>query len=639
MTPAAVATPSAFEARYGHPPGLFVLFFAEMWERFSYYGMRALLVLYMTKGFLGYGDVQANDTYGAYTSLVYMTPFFGGLLADRVIGQRRSVLLGGALMAAGHLLMTWESQWPFFFALALLIAGNGFFKPNISTIVGDLYPAGDGRRDSGFTLFYMGINLGAALAPLVCGYVGETFGWHYGFGLATLGMMVGLAVFVAPRAVTQVMIMATAVLTALGMLANLGLAGDWLMFGVNLPVAIALVLAAGVAWQALTDGGVPDSVGHAKDEARAAAAQPLIVGGVLLAVPVFALLVSRSAWAEVLLNGVGLVAFSYLVLEAVRSEKVERERMFVVLVMTFFSMLFWAFFEQAGSSMSLFTDRNVDRLTVDRVLTADDVGEVVPLEPSQGWLGFPFPTPLVAVDGLPSEGATTVMTIDRLDKIKARLKDTASASLDVPVSDALVGMPVAAQEVPASVFQAANPTFILLFGLLFTMGWNALSRRGLEPSTPVKFALGLAQLGLGFYALYVGASSADPRGMVGMHWLLLAYLLHTTGELCLSPVGLSMVTRLSPARLVSTTMGAWFLATAFSQLLAAKIANVMAIGGHGEEAGPIPPPIETVAVYGDVFEKIAYASMGAAALMLLLSPILVRWAHEDALAPAPKGGH
>jgi POT family proton-dependent oligopeptide transporter len=634
--------PSAFEQRYGHPPGLFVLFFAEMWERFSYYGMRALLVLYMTKGFLGYGDKAANDTYGAYTSLVYMTPFFGGLLADRFIGQRRSVLLGGALMAAGHLLMTWESAWPFFFALALLIAGNGFFKPNISTIVGDLYPPGDTRRDSGFTLFYMGINLGAALAPLVCGYVGETFGWHYGFGLATLGMMVGLAIFVAPRLLTQLMIAGTAVLTAAGMLGNLGYAGDWLMFGVNVPVALALVLAAGVAWQALTDGGIPEHVGHPSAPPETVArAQIAIVGGVVVAVPVFAILVSNSTYAEYLLNAVGFVAFSYLLLEAVRSPRVERERMFVILTMTFFSMLFWAFFEQAGSSLNLFTDRNIDRVTVERTVSAGEVGQAVALAPSQGWLGYPFPSEVVAVEGMPSEGPSTVVTIDRLDKIKAKLKEDGNDKLDVVVTPELVGMPVAAQEIPASVFQAANPTFILLFGLVFTMAWNALGRRGIEPSTPVKFALGLAQLGAGFYALYLGALTADARGMVGMSWLLLAYLLHTTGELCLSPVGLSMVTRLSPARLVSTTMGAWFLATAFSQLLAAKIANVMALGGEGEDKGPIPPPIETVLVYGDVFEKIAYASFGAALVMLALSPLLVRWAHEDELGPdaAGKGSH
>ena len=183
---------------FGHPTGLYTLFFAEMWERFSFYGMRALLLFYMIKGFLGYGDRDAYAIYGAYTALVYMTPLFGGMLADRLLGARRAVVLGGLLMAAGHLMMSAENDVAFFLALALLIVGNGFFKPNISTMVGSLYPQGSPKRDTGFTIFYMGINLGAAMSPLLCGYIGETYGWHYGFGLATLGMLTGLAVFVAP---------------------------------------------------------------------------------------------------------------------------------------------------------------------------------------------------------------------------------------------------------------------------------------------------------------------------------------------------------------------------------------------------------------------------------------------------------
>jgi POT family proton-dependent oligopeptide transporter len=206
---------------FGHPPGIFTLFFAEMWERFSYYGMRSLLVFYMIKGFLGYGDSDAYAVYGAYTALVYMTPFFGGMLADRLIGARRAVILGGLFMAAGHLMMTIEKELAFFTALALLILGNGFFKPNISTIVGSLYPPGSPKRDGGFTIFYMGINLGAAMSPLVCGYIGETYGWHYGFGLATIGMLTGLAVFVAPSIIAQTSVALVAIAAA----ANMGMLG------------------------------------------------------------------------------------------------------------------------------------------------------------------------------------------------------------------------------------------------------------------------------------------------------------------------------------------------------------------------------------------------------------------------------
>ena len=201
----------------GHPPGLFTLFFAEMWERFSYYGMCALLLFYMIKGFLGYGDEQAYAVYGAYTGLVYATPFIGGMLADRLLGQRLAVVIGGLLMAAGHVTMTVENESVFFIALALLILGNGFFKPNISSMVGSLYPKASGRKDAAFTIFYMGINLGAAISPVLCGYVGETYGWHYGFGLATIGMLIGVAIFVAPTKLTQALIMGGAVMTAVSM--------------------------------------------------------------------------------------------------------------------------------------------------------------------------------------------------------------------------------------------------------------------------------------------------------------------------------------------------------------------------------------------------------------------------------------
>ena len=261
---------------FGHPAGLFTLFFAEMWERFSYYGMRALLVFYMTKGFLGYGDKDAYAIYGAYTALVYMTPFFGGLLADRLLGQRRAVILGGLLMALGQLLMVvdWnititigghsillvERHTAFFTALALLICGNGFFKPNISTIVGSLYGHGNPRRDGGFTIFYMGVNLGAAIAPLLCGYLGETYSWRLGFGLATVGMLVGTAIFVAPRAATQILIFLTTVGAAGAML--IYHPANFLSVGMNVFVAAALCVSGIVAILALGRGGVPREAGR-----------------------------------------------------------------------------------------------------------------------------------------------------------------------------------------------------------------------------------------------------------------------------------------------------------------------------------------------------------------------------------------
>jgi POT family proton-dependent oligopeptide transporter len=610
----------------GHPAGLFVLFFAEMWERFSYYGMRALLVLYMSKGFLRYDDTRSYAVYSAYTALVYATPFIGGSFADRLLGQRRAVVLGGLLMAAGHLMMTLENQVAFFLALALLICGNGFFKPNISTVVGALYPEGSKKRDGGFTIFYMGINLGAALAPLVCGYIGETYGWHYGFGLATIGMLVGLAVFVAPTRVTQALISLGSLACAVVML--WGTWGNNLMVAVNTPVALALLCAAAVAVLALQQGPLPAEAGA--PPSMEALKRPIVgpitaewavYGGTLLAVPLIAMLVQRDQLASALLWIFGLGALGYLLFEAVRSVKVERERLFAVLVMMFFSMLFWAFFEQAGSSINNFTDRNVDRVIEDHRISAADVGKPVDLTVNQEQLGYR------------NGGAT--FTLDQLDE--ARTGESEAQTWTITQDH--VGMGVGGDEIPASVFQATNPIFILLFGLVFTAAWGWLGKRGAEPNTAVKFGLGLAQLAAGFGVLWWGAHSADGRGMVGMTVLVLAYLLHTTGELCLSPVGLSMVTRLSPPRIVSMVMGAWFLATAFSQDLAGVIAKLTAVGGEEEGGNVIPAPSETLGVYGDVFGQIGVLATISAVLVLALSPLLTKWMHEEESGTTAGGGH
>jgi POT family proton-dependent oligopeptide transporter len=632
---------------FGHPTGLFGLFFAEMWERFSYYGMRALLMFYMTKGFLHYEDKQAIRVYAAYTSLVYMTPFIGGLVADRMIGPRRAVVLGGLLMAGGHLLMTIEHEAPFFLALALLIVGNGLFKPNISTIVGSLYPPGSTQRDGGFTIFYMGINLGAAMAPLLCGYVGEKMGWHYGFGLATIGMLIGLAVFWAPTLLAQVLILGGAVGAGLGMVF---LQEDWLLLVVNGVVAVALIIAGVVSFVALGREGLPDAAGAPPPDKAGLKIGGLpawwsVSGAALAAAPMVAALVwvnrnvtlipdaaiqrlpkllahvasEASTPAGLLLLVIGAAAFGYLGLESVRSEKTERERLWVALTLMFFSMLFWAFFEQAGTSINNFTDRNVDRVTATRTVTAAEVGDTLEVQATQGLVGF-------ELSGKP-------FTLDQLDGLRqAAIADDRSpddVTIQWPVVAQNVGMPVAGSEIPASTFQSANPIFILLFGVLFSTMWRVLADRGLEPSTPVKFSLGLAQLSLGFFVLWFAATNADTRGMAGMSWLVLAYLLHTTGELCLSPVGLSMITRLSPTRLVSTAMGAWFLATAYSSLAAGIIAGLTGVEDHGGGDGGVPLPTETVGTYGSVFMWVGVMAMVAAGVLLGISPILKKWMHGE----------
>jgi POT family proton-dependent oligopeptide transporter len=711
------------ETLLGHPVGLYTLFFAEMWERFSYYGMRALLLFYMLKGFLGYGDSEAYAVYGAYTALVYMTPFFGGMIADRLLGPRRAVVLGGVFMAAGHLMMTIEDSLAFFTALALLIAGNGFFKPNISTMVGSLYPAGSPKRDGGFTIFYMGVNLGAAMSPLLCSIIGETYGWHYGFGLATIGMLTGVAIFVAPSITSQLTMMVVDIIAAVnifvvpryidpnsalrnylnwGVLACLIGAGifalalmgrerpaesalsrfllrlmitatalaaaygliqfgpaDPYLLSINYFVAISLLIAAVVAWIALGRGGLPVAAGAPPDEVvlrRRMAGIPaewLAYLGAVLAVPVLAMFVcgfapfnqedavtiipedtiksieergtvgkvvavvmhETSKPAGVVLVLAGVVAVIYLALQTLKLETVPRHRMYVVLILTFFSMFFWAFFEQAGSSLNNFADRNVNRVIgATRVIENDDVGTTITIQPTQEQLGY-------------TNGAR-VFTLDQLTALRDANKSNPNFTTEWAVSADNVGMLVAerSDEIPASWFQSINAVYILIFGLVFTALWGFLGKRGFEPNTPVKFALGLLQLGLGFAAFWYGAQTSDERGMVGMAWLFIGYLLHTTGELCLSPVGLSMVTKLSPAFLVSTAMGTWFLATAFSQFLAAIIAQFTRVT---DATSSIPVPKATVNVYGDVYGKIAIAATISALICFALSPLLTKWMHLE----------
>jgi len=698
--------PSEFPQLFGHPTGLFTLFFAEMWERFSYYGMRALLILYMLKGFLGYGDKDANAVYGAYTALVYMTPFFGGMIADKLLGARTSVIIGGLLMAAGHLLMGIQEELWFFCALGLLICGNGFFKPNISTMVGSLYPEGSPKRDSGFTIFYIGINLGAAMAPLLCGYIGETYGWHRGFNLATVGMLVGVAIFVAPTLLTQVMILAAAAVSTYSMIFYN--AGDIFSVISNIFVAIALVISAVAAAMALGKGGLPASIGGPPNLEKYWGNLAKVLVGTVILIPVFVVLVSgmsvipgveeqvtllpdsvveplehsespiikglaefvkeasRPAGLVLILAGLGATFF--LVREAFRLDKIGRERMYVIFILTFFSLLFWAFFEQSGSSVNNFTDRNIDRVTEERLVTDEDVGKTqtfsLVVNQAEGEkLEYFSQEFLGQKNGSTSMNALIEKAMRSVEDEKEESKRMSTEKLDATIKDVLeqekftmtamnylreyaktekataadkvvdwqftqdnVGkLGLGGSEIPASVFQSVNPIYIMIFGLVFTTLWSWLGARGIEPSTPVKFAFGLIQLGLGFAMLYFGAQSSDPDGMVKSYWLLLMYLLLTTGELCLSPVGLSMVTKLSPARLVSTVMGAWFLATAFSQFLAAIIAQFAAVNEGGGNF--VPAPVKTVHIYGDVYKLIAIMAVASGIFCLILSPLLKKWMH------------
>jgi len=473
----------------GHPKGLYMLFFAEMWERFSYYGMRALLIFYLTKHWL-FDDGKSNLIYGAYTSLVYITPVLGGYLADRYLGQRKAVLFGGILLMCGHFLMAVEGVGGqndptinvFWTALAFIIVGSGFLKANISVMVGQLYKLTDVRRDGAYTIFYMGINLGAAVGTILVGYLGETVGWGYGFGLAGIGMLAGLIVFVlgkktlrgageAPRALPS--------------------AREWTIYGIG-------IAAVAVIWGLVQYQDVIQSL--------------LIV------------------------SGLGLLG--YVLFQAFKLDREPRQRIFAILFLIALNPLFWGLFEQAGGSLNLYTDRFVDRAGT-----------------------------------------------------------------------------------PASLFQSINPIYIIMLAPLFAWLWVALGKRGLEPSAPAKFALALFQVGLGFLVFVWGANAVGVGAMTPVIFVFLLYLLHTTGELCLSPVGLSAMNRLAPSFMASLIMGAWFYMTAVGNFVAGKIGE--ATGG---ESGEMSQEL-TLAIYS----KIGWITIGVSALVLALSPLVKKWMHLDTL--------
>jgi POT family proton-dependent oligopeptide transporter len=483
-------------AFFGHPRGLSVLFFSELWERFSFYGMRALLVLYMVKA-LGYAEDGAYAIYGAYGALVYAFPVLGGWLANRWLGYRHAIQLGAVLMALGHFAMAIPDQTAFFAALALLCVGNGFFKPNISSTVGRLYQPGDSRRDQGFTIFYMGINIGALSAPLVCGKLGESVDWHYGFGVAGVGMLLGLVWFTRGQR-------------------HLGTHGD--------PPEPALL-------------GKPVLLGLNRLH--------LVWLGSLVIVPLVAYLLRNADLASHIIHAVSALVLVALIGLALGQRGTARLRLFALLVLMAFHTLFWAGFEQAGSSFNVLTDRHVDR---------------------------------------------TILGI----------------------------------EFDASMFQSVNAIFIVLCAPLFTLLWRALDRAGREPSIPIKFALALLQLGLGFWVLTIGLGRADfgddGSATMALGWMILCYLLHTTGELCISPVGLSAVTKLAPQRWVGFCMGAWFLTIANAHLVAAGIARLTGGGGDGDPLGGTA----AIAQYAGVFNQVFYFAAIAGTLLLATAPLVHR---------------
>ena len=492
----------------GHPKGLFVCFATEMWERFSYYGMRALLILYLTKHW-EFTDATSYLIYGAYTSLVYIMPVFGGMLADQILGSKKAVTYGAILLVFGHLGMTVESnEQIFYLSLALIVSGVGFLKPNISTMVGALYEEGDPRRDSGFTIFYMGINIGAFTATLLCGYLGEEIGWAYGFGAAGIGMLLGLFIFLWGQKYLE------------------GLAEP--------PSNKYMTKVNGISYENWA----------------------YISGVVMVLVTWF--LVQNSQLVGQLLGGFGVIFIgAWLLYALLKCAPEERDRLIVVGILILFSLIFWALFEQAGSSLNILTDRGVDRAIF-------------------GW------------------------------------------------------------EVPASMFQSLNAGFIFTIAPLFALLWIALAKRNMEPSTPIKFSIGIVLVGLGFLALVYGMNSSEGL-QTGVIWIVLIYLLHTLGELCLSPVGLSSVTKLSPQRIVGFMMGMWFFASAAGNYVASLIAK----GTAGDPVLKIAEriyfqvmnlPEDTFTVnqkngFMDVYTDVGLIAIGCGIFLAIITPLLRKLMH------------
>ncbi len=602
----------------GHPRGLFVLFFAEMWERFSFYGLRSIFVLYLTKHFL-FDDHFASGQVGAYLTLAYLLPLVGGVLADHYLGTRKAVGFGALLLVAGQLTMAVQGpaaqqvlhygnasyafvQAPtpaprhvelkvgsatyaygpapggglqikglpaaaplpavlpagsftlsvekrdpvyvnfMYFALALSIMGVGFLKANISSIVGQLYPQGDPRRDSGFTLYYFGINLGSFWATILCGYLGETVGWWAGFGLAGMGMLAGFIVFVLGR--------------------------SWLE----------------------GKGEPPDPVRLARPVVGPLSREAMIYVGGLAGVGLLYLLVRRNDLVGVLLGIGSVLILGYVGWFILRkASPVERRRLFLALFLIVGSVVFFTLEEQAGTSLSTFADRNIDLSLVSSPVVFPFLGHEV-------FLGS-----------------------------KAML-DAAPAVADRWWVD--MGL-------RASQTQSFQPGFLLVFAPIFAASWAWLGRRDRDPNPIVKFGLGLLQVGFGFLVLVFGAKFADGAFKAPLFFLGMSYLLQSTGELCLSPVGMSEITKLAPPILVSTLMALWFLSISWAEWIGGLIAQ---FAGTETIAGQVLDPARALATSTHVFTVIGWAAAGVGVLFLALSPVLKGWGAgvNDAVHTAPE---
>jgi len=558
---------------WGQPKGLYICFFTEMWERFSFYGMKALLFLYLIKYHL-MGDAPSYQLLGAYGGMVYAMPVIGGMLADRWLGMRKAVVAGGVLLCIGHFGMAFEGEQArlvegviqrdqtalqvFYFSLALIIGGVGFLKPNISTIVGKLYPQNDPRRDGGFTIFYAGINVGALFASLICGYLGETFGWKYGFGAAGIGMLLGLTVF---------------------------LTGQKYLHGHAEPAEPALLK--------------EKVLGPLNREWA-------IYAGSLLGVAVIWQLMQHTWTVTGAMHIMSLVLVTWFAWFLVKQcNRIERQQMLSLVALILMALVFFVLYEQTYGSWVAFTDRLLGKDLFD-ISTAGT-------EPVVPWTIVPLViSPLVMLLALRLAGRGSL-----------RLGEVLLGSVMLLMLAAFIRDLSTVQQTAGSL-TFLGAFFIVALTPFFTWLWPWLHKRGKNPSKPAKSAIGLLLGGIAFLPMAYAAHLAGINGVASVWWLVLAYAVLEFGELSISPIGLSAVTQLSVPRVVSVMMGAWFLATAYSEVLAAKFGELTAMDVPEGESLDVPA---AAALYGDLFMMMFWIGVVAAGVSFALVPIVRKGMH------------
>lgn len=555
------ATQASQNDFFGHPRGLSTLFFTELWERFSYYGMRALLVLYMTAETmtanpgLGFSVGKATAIYGLYTFFVYVLSLPGGWVADKMWGQRKAVFVGGCIIAAGHFSMAIPTIEFFYLGLALIVIGTGLLKPNVSSMVGDLYPEGGARRDAGFSIFYMGINFGAILGPLLCGLLGEGYNWHYGFSLAGIGMVLGLISYKIGGK-------------------YLGTAGD---------------LKTGESEDVINKRSRRFYVGIS-----IIAAVIMVLGFLMTSGIINITLTTLAEYLGYAAVAITIGFFAYIIFFGGHTTD-EKKKLGVIFWLFILAALFWSGFEQAGSSLNLFAADLTDR-------------SFGPSPFLSNW-GSLLITLIIAIPAF--YAAYKVIKNDKIWKLAKIVVGVSSVAVIALLFWMFYNIGIG-WEIPASTLQLINPLFIVIFAPIFGFMWTWLSARNANPSIPVKFGMGLFGLAAGFFVLSWGAANATEANPVSPAWLVVTYFLHTAGELCLSPVGLSSMTKLAPKSRVSQMMGIWFVAAALGNLFAGLIAGqletlapdslfwnvALIIGGGGIVALLAAPPIRKL--MGDV---------------------------------------